>query len=309
MGKLGYASPAGTTRNDHADDGASPSLSPSIQGLEELDSAWCASGASEVVVALDPHEHALLPEVTRLLSLAHVPFRIVPTLFEETFSQASLLGYGELPVIDVDVDPLDRAQRTCKRALDITVSSLLLLAGAPVALFFVLAIKLDSPGPVFYMQERIGKNGRRFLMYKFRTMVTNADQLLVELEDCNETGASGRLFKMKRDPRVTRVGRFLRKWSLDELPQIINVFKGDMSWVGPRPPLPREVDNYESQHYSRLKGLPGITGLWQVSGRSNLSFEEMVKLDRYYLDNWSLRVDLGIMLKTVYVVLARKGAY
>ena len=261
------------------------------------------------MVALDPHEHALLPEVTRLLSLAHVPFRIVPTLFEETFSQASLLGYGELPVIDVDVDPLDRAQRTCKRALDITVSSLLLLAGAPVALFFVLAIKLDSPGPVFYMQERIGKNGRRFLMYKFRTMVTNADQLLVELEDCNETGASGRLFKMKRDPRVTRVGRFLRKWSLDELPQIINVFKGDMSWVGPRPPLPREVDNYESQHYSRLKGLPGITGLWQVSGRSNLSFEEMVKLDRYYLDNWSLRVDLGIMLKTVYVVLARKGAY
>ena len=114
---------------------------------------------------------------------------------------------------------------------------------------------------------------------------------------------------MKDDPRITRVGRFLRKWSLDELPQMINVYKGEMSLVGPRPPLPREVENYQSEHYCRLKGLPGITGLWQVSGRSDLSFDEMVKLDKYYLDNWSLRLDLSIMLKTFVVVLARRGAY
>ena len=132
---------------------------------------------------------------------------------------------------------------------------------------------------------------------------------LRSLADKNEKGTNGQLFKMKADPRITRVGRFLRKWSLDELPQVINVYKGEMSLVGPRPPLPREVENYCSEHYCRLKGLPGITGLWQVSGRSDLSFEEMVKLDKYYLDNWSLRLDLSIMLKTIVVVLGRQGAY
>jgi lipopolysaccharide/colanic/teichoic acid biosynthesis glycosyltransferase len=139
--------------------------------------------------------------------------------------------------------------------------------------------------------------------------VSNADALIEDLEDKNEKSANGQLFKIKDDPRVTRVGRFLRKWSLDELPQIINVYKREMSLVGPRPPLPREVEHYCSEHYCRLKGLPGITGLWQVSGRSDLSFDEMVKLDKYYLDNWSLRLDLSIMLKTIVVVLARRGAY
>ena len=205
--------------------------------------------------------------------------------------------------------PLNRVERVFKRALDLGVSSVLLVLGSIPGLLLLAAIKLDSRGPVFYKQQRVGKNGRRFFMYKFRTMVSNADALLEELEDKNEKGTNGQLFKMKADPRITRVGRFLRKWSLDELPQMINVYKGEMSLVGPRPPLPREVENYHSEHYCRLKGLPGITGLWQVSGRSDLSFDEMVKLDRYYLDNWSLRLDLGIMLKTFLVVLARKGAY
>ncbi len=172
-----------------------------------------------------------------------------------------------------------------------------------------MAIKLDSRGPVFYKQERIGRNGRRFFMYKFRTMVVDADKLVGQLNGLNEHAGNGELFKIKNDPRVTRVGGFLRKWSLDELPQILNVYKGEMSWVGPRPPLPREVENYESKHYARLKGLPGITGLWQVSGRSDLSFEEMVKLDRYYLDNWSIRLDVSIMMRTVVAVLTRNGAY
>jgi lipopolysaccharide/colanic/teichoic acid biosynthesis glycosyltransferase len=200
-------------------------------------------------------------------------------------------------------------ERVFKRGLDIGVSTVLLVLGLIPGLLLVAAIKLDSRGPVFFKQPRVGKNGRRFLMYKFRTMVANAAELLSELEDRNEKEANGQLFKIKDDPRITRMGRFLRKWSLDELPQMINVYRGEMSLVGPRPPLPREVENYSPEHFCRLRGLPGITGLWQVSGRSNLSFDEMVKLDRYYLDNWSVRLDLSIILKTFYVVLARKGAY
>ncbi len=284
-------------------------ISATFEGLENLDRSWTASGASEVVVALDAEDQALLPEVAKLLSVSHVPFRVVPSLFEESYQSAELLGYGELPVIDVDVDPLNRVERAFKRGLDLGVSSVLLVLGCIPCLVLVAALKLDSRGPVFYKQPRVGKNGRRFLIYKFRTMVVNADALLEELADQNEKGTTGQLFKMKADPRITRVGRFLRRWSLDELPQIVNVYKGEMSLVGPRPPLPREVDKYCSEHFCRLKGLPGITGLWQVSGRSNLSFEEMVKLDKYYLDNWSLRLDLTIMFKTIAVVLGRNGAY
>jgi exopolysaccharide biosynthesis polyprenyl glycosylphosphotransferase len=284
-------------------------ISATLHGFENLDRAWVNSGASEIVVALDPDEQHLLPEVTKLLSLAHVRFSVVPTLFEGSYHSAKLMGYGELPVIDVDVDPLDRVARTFKRTLDLSLSSILfVLCAIPLSLL-VLALKVDSRGPVFYRQPRIGRNGRKFLMYKFRTMVVDADSMVDDLQDQNKKSDNGQLFKIKDDPRITRVGRFLRKWSLDELPQVINVYKGDMSLVGPRPPLPREVENYSAEHYTRLRGLPGITGLWQVSGRSDLTFEEMVRLDKYYLDNWSVKLDLGIMLKTIYVVLARKGAY
>ncbi|MBN1460357.1 MAG: sugar transferase [Armatimonadetes bacterium] len=308
VGRLEYHS------NDEAD-GSSPaarsafSIGPTYEGFDNLDRVWCASGASEIVVALDPEDHRLLAGITKVLSLSHVPFRVVPSLFEESYRAAELLGYGELPVVDVDVDPLNVAERMFKRVMDMMISSVVLVIGFIPGLLILLAISLDSRGPVFYKQQRVGKNGRRFGMYKFRTMVVNADQLLDRLKDKNEKNKNGQLFKMKDDPRITRVGRFLRKWSLDEVPQIINVIKGEMSWVGPRPPLPREVENYESEHYCRLKGLPGMTGLWQVSGRSNLSFEQMVKLDKYYLDNWSLRMDLAILVKTVLVVLARRGAY
>ena len=309
VGKLQYLPPVDEPGGPRARVESAFSVGPTYKGFENLDRVWCASGASEVVVALDPEEHGLLAGITKVLSLAHVPFRVVPSLFEESYHAAELLGYGELPVVDVDGDPLDRVERVFKRTLDIGISSALLLLGSIPGLLLLLAIKLDSRGPVFYKQERVGKNGRRFSMYKFRTMIANADELRDELEDKNEKGTNGQLFKMKNDPRITRVGKFMRKWSLDELAQMINVYKGEMSLVGPRPPLPREVENYRSEHYCRLKGLPGITGLWQVSGRSDLSFEQMVKLDKYYLDNWSVRLDLGIMIKTVVVVLARKGAY
>ena len=180
----------------------------------------------------------------------------------------------------------------------------------PLMAVLAVLVRLDSRGPVFYSHPRIGAGGHRFSMYKFRTMVADADELLAHLQDRNEAAAgNGQIFKIKNDPRVTRLGRFLRRWSLDELPQLYNVWRGDMSLVGPRPALPREVERYEAGHHGRLRGLPGITGLSQVSGRSDLSFEETVRLDTYYLDNWSQRLDLLILLKTVLVVLTGRGAY
>ena len=171
----------------------------------------------------------------------------------------------------------------------------------------VVAVKVTSPGPVLFHQERVGRRGRHFQVLKFRTMGSDAEERLADLAAANE--AEGPLFKIKADPRLTRVGGFLRRWSIDEVPQILNVMRGEMSMVGPRPPLPAEVERYEVEHLRRLKGTPGITGLWQVSGRSDLSFEDMVRLDRFYLENWSIGLDLKILVRTVYVVLGRKGAY
>jgi exopolysaccharide biosynthesis polyprenyl glycosylphosphotransferase len=194
-----------------------------------------------------------------------------------------------------------------KRAFDLLLGGLALLAISPLLLLIALAIKLDSPGPVFYRQLRVGKDGRRFRIYKFRSMRPDADRLLDQLRTHNE--ADGPLFKMKQDPRVTRVGALLRRWSLDELPQLLNVVTGDMSLVGPRLPIPSEVSQYEPWQLGRLRAQPGITGLWQVSGRSDVSFHDMVRLDLHYIRNWSLGLDLEILLRTVPAVLTSRGAY
>jgi lipopolysaccharide/colanic/teichoic acid biosynthesis glycosyltransferase len=170
-----------------------------------------------------------------------------------------------------------------------------------------VAIKLDSPGPMFYRQQRVGKDGRRFGMVKFRSMRQDAERLLDELRAQNE--ATGPLFKMRRDPRVTGVGRVLRRWSLDELPQLFNVLKGEMSLIGPRPPLPSEVEQYEDWQHGRLRLVPGMTGLWQVSGRSEVPFHDMVRLDLHYIRNWSLGLDLEILLRTIPAVLTNRGAF
>jgi lipopolysaccharide/colanic/teichoic acid biosynthesis glycosyltransferase len=178
-----------------------------------------------------------------------------------------------------------------------------LLASVPI----VVAIKIGSRGPVLFRQTRVGKAGRTFTSYKFRSMVADAEAQLPRLRPRNE--AAGPVFKIKNDPRITSVGRWLRRTSLDELPQLINVLKGDMSLVGPRPPLPSEVAQYGRLERRRLTIKPGITGPWQVSGRSEVSFDEWVRLDLYYIRNWSLLLDLTILLKTVFVVASRKGAY
>jgi exopolysaccharide biosynthesis polyprenyl glycosylphosphotransferase len=261
-----------------------------------------------VVVAFDEEETSFLPQVTQLLARADVCYWIVPSLFEHGFQPAVLNGFGEVPVIEVKVDPLDQVERLFKRGLDITLATAGLLFGSPLLLAIALAILLESGWPVLYLQERVGKNGRHFQMIKYRTMTKDAERQLDQMADMNEAGSS-LIFKMREDPRVTRVGRFLRRSSLDELPQFVNVLRGEMSMVGPRPPLPHEVSQYRPEHFVRLRCLPGITGLWQVSGRSNVSFEDMVRLDRYYLENWSVKLDLSIVAKTFAAVLRREGAY
>ena len=197
--------------------------------------------------------------------------------------------------------------RAAQRVLDSVVSAVLLLALLPVFLLIAAFIRLDSPGSVLFIQRRVGRNGREFPMYKFRSMVPDAEAKRATLEVKNER--NGPVFKMKNDPRITRVGRIIRKYSLDELPQLVNVLKGDMSLIGPRPALPREVALYTPQQRQRLAVTPGLTGLWQVSGRSNLSFERNVELDIYYIQNQSFTLNLVILLKTIPTVIAGDGAY
>jgi lipopolysaccharide/colanic/teichoic acid biosynthesis glycosyltransferase len=181
------------------------------------------------------------------------------------------------------------------------------LVALPFVLLIALAIRLDTPGPIFFRQMRVGKHGKEFACFKFRSMVSNADELRGQIAELNES--TGPLFKIRNDPRLTRVGRFIRRYSLDELPQLFNVLHGEMSLIGPRPNLPQEVDQYQEWMKKRLSVSPGLTGLWQVSGRSDLTFDEMVLLDIYYVENWSIGLDINILLRSVPAVLRAKGAY
>jgi exopolysaccharide biosynthesis polyprenyl glycosylphosphotransferase len=194
-----------------------------------------------------------------------------------------------------------------KRALDVAIALAGLVATLPLTLVIALLIKLDSPGPVFFRQERLGKGLRPFSIFKFRSMYTDQTEVPPELLQKNET--NGPLFKMRKDPRVTRVGRWLRRTSLDELPQLINILMGEMSVVGPRPPMPRELAGYDTVQRLRLRVTPGLTGLWQVSGRSEVKFEQMVQMDLHYMEHRSLWLDLKIMVMTVPSVLFGKGAF
>jgi exopolysaccharide biosynthesis polyprenyl glycosylphosphotransferase len=210
-------------------------------------------------------------------------------------------------VAQIEVLPRTRGARIAKRTVDVVLSSVGLVALAPVLLLLALVVKLTSRGPVLFVHKRCGLAGRRFRFYKFRTMVLDAEARKRELEHLNEM--SGPAFKMKRDPRITRLGGWLRKLSLDELPQLWNVLRGDMSLVGPRPPTPDEVERYTPRQLQRLSVIPGITGLWQVSGRSDISdFERWIDLDLTYARSWSMWLDLRILLKTIIVVALVRGA-
>nr|WP_106410395.1 MULTISPECIES: sugar transferase [Pseudofrankia] len=212
-----------------------------------------------------------------------------------------------LPLLHIEEPELSGARRLMKGMLDRSLALAGMLALLPLFVALVLAIRLTSKGPAFFRQTRVGQGGKEFTMFKFRSMVVNAEALKAKLEARNE--GKGVLFKMEKDPRITRVGGFLRKWSLDELPQLLNVLNGTMSLVGPRPPLPSEVAQYERDVHRRLMVKPGLTGLWQISGRSDLDWEEAVRLDLRYVENWSLAMDLIILWRTVFAVLKREGAY
>ncbi|MBK7363165.1 MAG: sugar transferase [Micavibrio sp.] len=201
---------------------------------------------------------------------------------------------------------LKESELVVKRLVDIIISGVALILLAPVFIFTAVAIKLSSPGPVYFKQVRSGRSGRRFMLYKFRSMVPDAEKKLDSLKEQNEM--SGPVFKMENDPRVTGIGRFIRKWSVDELPQFWNVFKGDMSLVGPRPPIPKEVEQYEPWQRRRLSMKPGITCIWQVSGRNNIDFDDWMKLDLQYIDRWSPWLDIKIVILTFKAVFARSGA-
>ena len=230
------------------------------------------------------------------------------------------LGIVSPPLfIPVDTTRYFSKRGRLKRALDVMLSIAMLVISSPLVAIIILLIKKSSPGPVLFAQERLGRDGTPFKFYKFRSMMHNSDdaihrQFAAMFINGDKSGGSDNnagedVFKMKSDPRITKIGAWLRKTSLDELPQIYNVMRGDMSLVGPRPPIAYEIENYQPWHMERLKAIPGLTGLWQVSGRSSVSFDEMVRLDIRYINNWSLWADFVILLKTVPVVLKGTGGY
>ncbi|NMG11033.1 sugar transferase [Brasilonema sp. UFV-L1] len=240
---------------------------------------------------------------------AGITIRILPIQSTVCHPKSVLWMIGEVPCMTIPAPIIAGSDFWVKRCFDLCCSIILLLILSPVYLLIALLIKLDSPGPIFFKQDRIGLHSKKFKIWKFRTMVADAEKMQKALETKNEI-KDGVLFKLKNDPRITKIGKILRRYSLDELPQLFNVLLGQMSLVGPRPLPIRDVEKFQTAHFIRQEVLPGITGLWQVSGRSNIdNFENTVKLDISYIENWSLWLDLKILLKTVQVVLRKTGAY
>lgn len=260
-----------------------------------------------LIICLPWQSHRVIQRLLHTAEQAAIHAQVVPDFFQLTRDQMQVEVLNGIPLISKRALSITGWNYVVKRASDLIVGGAAALLTAPLMLVVAAAIMLDSRGPVIFAQPRVGKNGRVFQCYKFRSMVAGADQLQHTLADRNE--ASGPLFKVRDDPRVTRVGRALRRFSLDELPQLWNVVRGDMSLVGPRPNLPEEVAHYQEWHRKRLLVSPGLTGLWQVSGRSDLTFDEMVLLDIYYVENWNLFFDLVIMLRSIPAILRARGAY
>jgi exopolysaccharide biosynthesis polyprenyl glycosylphosphotransferase len=236
---------------------------------------------------------------------ASVDIRVVPDLYDGLAWNSTVEYIGQFPTIPLHRGEVPVLGMVMKRLLDIAVSSAALVLLSPVLLAIAIAVRTDSPGPIFYASERIGKKGRVFGCLKFRTMVPDAERRRAEILHMNERDSV--LFKISNDPRITGTGRFLRKYSLDELPQLINVLRGDMSLVGPRPPIASEVKRYELNHLRRLDVTPGVTGLWQVQARQDPSFDSYISLDTAYIENWSLWLDIKILIRTIGVVVSGTG--
>ena len=259
-----------------------------------------------ILTEADFPERAVL-EVVEQAHRQGIKVRLAPDTTELLVQRGEYVPGQGAPLFELRPPVLTGWDWAVKRGFDLLVSALVVVIGLPLWALIALAIKLDSRGPIFFVDRRIGVGEREFPMLKFRTMVADAAELQPELEDENE--AEGALFKIREDPRVTRVGRFLRRFSLDEIPQVLNVLKGEMSLVGPRPLPLRDYELLEDWHRRRYGVLPGMTGLWQISGRSGLSFDDLVRLDFTYIENWSLWLDISIIVKTIPAVITRRGAY
>jgi exopolysaccharide biosynthesis polyprenyl glycosylphosphotransferase len=305
LGVIGACLPPGLTT-----DAFIPGLPPVYGTFDEVASAVTISDADTVVVLSCPEIDG--PALRRLawqLERDDIDLIVASTLVDVAGDRTTIRPVDGLPMLHVEHPRLKGSARLVKAAFDRAGALVLLTLAAPL-MAVVAGLVMFAPGgrgPAVFRQERVGKDGTPFTLYKFRTMVVNADARLQELRNLNDT--DGELFKMRKDPRVTPVGRFLRRYSLDELPQLVNVLKGDMSLVGPRPPLSREVAGYPADMRRRLVVKPGLTGLWQVSGRSDLSWEESIRLDLTYVENWSLAMDVAILARTVSAVVRSSGAY
>jgi len=277
---------------------------------EEVMSAVDLFDADVVAVSSDPD--LLGPELRRLawsLEEREVELVVSLGLLGVAGPRLSIRPTAGMPLLHVERPVMSGGRRAVKTLVDRSLTLVLTLLALPVLVAVAVAIRVDSPGPVFFRQKRVGAQGKEFEMIKFRTMCVDAEARLAELAEQQRDAGNDVLFKMKSDPRVTRVGRLLRRFSVDELPQLINVLRGEMSLVGPRPPLMREVEAYEPDALRRLRVKPGLTGLWQVSGRSNLTWDESLRLDLWYVDNWCLALDLQILFRTAKAVLMGTGAY
>lgn len=304
--ELGYRI-AGFLDDDPAKGGSDLGRLKALGPIGNLQTVLETEHVDEVIIALPWVDQRKIMRLVQVCEHQGLPVRIVPDLFQLSLSRVDVANLGGIPLIGIKEANISQSGRVLKRVLDLSLSSFGLLLAAPMFLLIAALIRLDSVGPVLFTQTRVGERGRLFKIYKFRSMRSGAEEEQVTLQERNE--ATGPLFKIKDDPRLTRVGRWLRRLSLDELPNLINVFRGEMSLVGPRPGLPSEVERYEAWQRVRLDIAPGMSGLWQVSGRSDLSFEEMCLLDIYYIENWSLALDLSILARTVPNVITRNGAY
>ncbi|MFN0112233.1 MAG: sugar transferase [Blastocatellia bacterium] len=292
---------------------------PTLGRYDEMHLFIRLYGIGEVLIT-DPEipTRMLFDTVVKCGRGSRVAFRVVPNLLNCIPRKTYVEQLGAVPMVRLFEEPLSGAARLFKRGVDLLASALILLVSAPLWLVIALAIKLESRGPVFYRQERVGMDGHVFLLYKFRSMLDDVEvdeahrdymQRVIKKESSANLGTDDQpSYKFINDSRLTRIGKWLRGSSLDELPQLFNVFKGEMSLVGPRPPISYEVECYEAWHRKRLDVKPGLTGLWQVSGRYRLSFEQMVQLDIYYIENWSLWLDIKIILKTIPALFMREQA-
>ena len=263
-----------------------------------------------VIVTLPWKAQRRIFEIIEACERENVEVRVVPDLFQLNLAQVRVEMLAGVPMLGARPDAeLNRSSLIAKRVVDVIITVLLLPFALPIMLLTALAIRLDSPGPILFYQKRVGFNGRQFYMVKFRSMHIDAEALESQIVHRTADDPEGKLDRKDDDPRVTRVGRFIRRYSIDELPQFWNILRGEMSLVGPRPALPQEVILYKPWQRQRLMARPGLTGLWQVSGRSDIPFEEKCLLDIYYIENWSLGIDLQILLQTAPQVLFGKGAY